>query len=148
MHKLSKKASSNCINVSRERDESTEYSMIVPVWVWPKNQPSKKILQYAVLDYQSNVGFISQKLYDKLLVNSPKTQLLLSTVQEQNFLIDSNRMCGIEVSLRATCIELPPMFAREKVPGNHHQIPKVSAVSKLRHLKGVAERLMPCDSGI
>ena len=91
------KATSYCINVSRQRDESTEYSMIVPVWVRPKNKPSIEVLQYAVLDDQSNVGFISQKLCDKLQVKGPSTQLLLSTVQEQNVLIDSNRICGIEV---------------------------------------------------
>ena len=40
------------------------------------------------------------------------------------------------------------MFTREKVPGNHHQIPKASVVSKWSHLKSVAENLMPCDNDI
>ena len=124
--------------------------MIVPVWVRPKNQPDKEILQYAVLDDQSNVGFISLALCDKLQVKGPETQLLLSTVQEQNVLIDSNRVSEIEVLdyQREECIELPPMFTRETVPGSHHQIPKAAVVSKWNHLQTVADKPMPCNSDI
>ena len=116
---------------------------------WPKVN-AKDPNSLRMFSDMLKVGFISQKLCDKLQVKGPSTQLLLSTVQEQNVLIDSNRICGIEVLdyLRETCIELPPMFTREKVPGNHLQIPKVSVVSKWSHLKGVAEKLMPGDSGI
>ena len=119
------RVTSNCINVCGATDESIEYSMIVPVWVRPKNQPDKEILQYAVLDDPSNVGFISQALCNKLQVKGLQTQLLLSTVQEQNVLIESNRVSGIEVLdyHREECIELPTMFTRETVPGSHHQIP-------------------------
>ena len=141
------RVTTNCINVCGETDKSTEYSMIVPVWVRPRNQPDKEILQYAVLDDQSNVGFISQELCDKLQVKGPQTQLLLSTVQEQNVMIDNNRVSEIEVLdyQREECIELPPMFTRETVPGSHHQIPKAAVVS---HLQSVADKLMPCDSDI
>ena len=144
------RVTANCINVCGETDESTEYSMIVPVWVRPKNQPDKEILQCAVLDDQSNVAFISQALCDKLQVKGPQTQLVLSTVQEQNVLIESNRVSEIEVLdyHREECIELPPMFTRETVPGSHHQIPKAAVDSKWSHLQSVADKLMPCESDI
>ncbi len=144
------RVTANCINVCRDADESTEYSMIVPVWVRSKNEPEKEILQYAILDDQSNVGFISQALCDKLQVKGPQTQLLLSTVQEQNVLIDSNRVSGIEVLnyLKEECIELPQMFTRETVPGSHHQIPKAAVVRKWSHLQSVADELMPYESDI
>ena len=80
------KANSNCINVSREEDDSTEYSMIIPVPVRRRNRPSKEVLQYAVLDDSSNIGFISQEFCDKFQARIPITQLLLSTVQEKIFL--------------------------------------------------------------
>ena len=130
------RVTTNCINLCGEADESTECSMIVPVWVRHKNQPDKELLQYAVLDDQSNVGFISQAFCDKLQVNGPQKQLLLSTVQEQNVMIDGNRVSEIEVLdyQREECIDLPPMFTRETVPGSHHQIPKAAVVSKWTHL--------------
>ena len=123
-------------------------SMINPVWVRPKNQPDKEILQYTVLDDQSNVGFISQSFCDKLQVAGPQTQLLLSRVQEQIVLIESNRVSGKEVLdyQREKCIELPTLFTREIVPGVNHQIPKAAVVGKWSHLESVAGKSMPCES--
>ena len=70
---------SNCMNVFflLGQDCGKDHSMIIPVWVRPEGDPSKEYLEYAVLDDQSNVGFVSESLCDRLnllnLLNSAAT---------------------------------------------------------------------------
>ncbi|CAH3167848.1 unnamed protein product [Porites lobata] len=80
-----------------EQEGGSDHAMIVPVWVRQVSQPSKEVLQYAVLDDQSNVSFVSQSLCEKLDLQGPPTDLLLTTVQERNVHVPSNRICGVEV---------------------------------------------------
>ena len=89
----------NCKNVCTipEQEGGSDHAMIVPVWVRQVSQPSKEVLQYAVLDDQSNVSFVSQSLCEKLNLEGPPTDLLLTTVQERNVHVPSNRICGVEV---------------------------------------------------
>jgi len=43
-----------------EQEYRLNHTMPVPVWVRSSSEASKEVLQYAVLDDQSNVSFISQ----------------------------------------------------------------------------------------
>ena len=124
--------------------------MIIPVWVRPEGDPSRESLEYAVLDNQSNVGFVSQSLCDRLNLHGPETQLLLTTMQEKNVLIESNRILGVEVLdfKKQNVIKLPMAFTREVVPANRSQIPKPEVVREWHHLKPVADKLMPYDPAI
>lgn len=58
----------NCTNVCTipEQEGGSDHAMIVPVWVRQVDETSKEVMQYAVLDDQSNVSFVSQSLYEKL----------------------------------------------------------------------------------
>ena len=143
---------SNCINVCSlpGQDGGRDHSMIIPVWVRPEGDPSRESLEYAVLDDQSNVGFVSQSLCDRLNLHGPETQLLLTTMQEKNVLIESNRILGLEVLdfKKQNVIKLPMAFTREVVPANRSQIPKPEVVREWHHLKPVADKLMPYDPAI
>ena len=69
--------------------------MIIPVIVVrPKNNPTKESLEYAVLDDQSNSCFVSESICDRLNIQGPETRLLLTTMQECNACITSNRIIG------------------------------------------------------
>ena len=76
----------NCISVCLIPDHSGEFdhAMIVPVRVRPMGEPERYILQYAVLDDHSNVSFVSETLCERFHLQSPSTELLLTTVQQQN----------------------------------------------------------------
>ncbi|XP_068707887.1 uncharacterized protein [Montipora foliosa] len=77
---------SNCVSVCMLPDQGSgfDHTLIVPVWVRPVGQPEKEILQYAVLDDHSNVSFVSQTLCERFHLDGPSTELLLTTMQEQN----------------------------------------------------------------
>ncbi|KAK3748422.1 hypothetical protein QZH41_005765 [Actinostola sp. cb2023] len=119
--------------------------MIVPVWVRPEGEPSKEILQYAVLDDQSNVSFISQSLCDRLDLEGPSTVLHLTTVQDSNVPVESNRIHGLEVLdyHRENIVKLPTLFSRKNVPADRSQIPKPEVAREWNHLQSIAEKLVP-----
>ncbi|KAK3747382.1 hypothetical protein QZH41_002637 [Actinostola sp. cb2023] len=135
-----------CTSVCNLEDQNgTDNSMIVPVWVRPEGEPSKEILQYAVLDDQSNVSFISQSLCDRLDLEGPSTVLHLTTVQDSNVPVESNRIHGLEVLdyHRENIVKLPTLFSRKNVPADRSQIPKPEVAREWNHLQSIAEKLVP-----
>ncbi|XP_041461230.1 uncharacterized protein LOC121412484 [Lytechinus variegatus] len=119
-------ASSNCTNVCSLPDQDgQEHCMIVPVWVRHKDEPSREFLHYAILDDQSNVGFVSDGLCEQLGVQGAETTLKLTTMHTTTS-IQSRKVCGLQVLdfKKENEIDLPPSFSRESVPAQRSQIPK------------------------
>ena len=110
-------------------------------------QTSKEVLQYVVLDDQCNASFGSQSLCEKLNLQGPPTVLLLTTVQERNVHVPSNRICGVEALdfRREHAVKLPMMFKRDIIPGSHS---KASVARKWDHLRPIAEELMLYNASV
>ena len=70
--------------------------MIVLVWVQSVSNPSNKVLQFDILDDQSNVSFISQGLCNRLHLKGHPTKLSLTMVQESDVIVDSSKINDIE----------------------------------------------------
>ena len=141
---------SNCTNVCAHPDQRGEgdHCMIIPVRVRSENDCSKEFIQYAVLDDQSNSCFVTKSLCDRLNIQRPETQLLLTTMHQRNACITSNRIMGLEVLdlNRDYVVKLPVCFTRDNLPAKHSQIPKPDVINQWSHLKPIAETLMPYDS--
>ena len=122
-----------------------DHTLIVPVWVRPVGQPEKYILQYAVLDDHSNVSFVSQALCERFKLEGPSTELLLTTMQEQNARVKTSNIYGLEVLdyHRECVVKMPVTFSREFVSANQSEIPKPEVAIECEHLKSVADRLTP-----
>ena len=143
---------SSGINVCslQDQQDGRDHAMIVPVWVRPEGESSNEILQYAVLDDQSNVGFVSKSLCDKLNLQGQPTELLLTTVHERNAKVQSNRVCGLEILdfHQEHVVKLPVAFTHENIPANRSQIPKPEILQQWKHLSPIADQLMPYDLDI
>ena len=103
---------SNCVSVCTLPDQGGgfDHTLIVPVWVRPVGQPEKEILQYAVLDDHSNVSFVSQTLREQFHLEGPSTELLLTTMQEQNARVKTSKISGLEVlDYRRECVVKMPV---------------------------------------
>lgn len=140
-----------CTSVcSVEDQDGIDNAMIVPVWVRLEKEPRQEILQYAVLDDQANVSFISENLCRRLNVSGPETTLKLSTVQEERVLIQSKRICGLEILdyQKHNVIKLPTTYTRPTIPANRSQIPKPDAIREWSHLQQVADKLMPYKADV
>lgn len=149
--KTNEKGTSNCTSVcSLFKDGVTDHSMIVPVRVRPVGQPSKDVLQYSVLEEQSNVSFVSKNLCVKLDVSKSAIQLLLITVQERNSLIESTRIEKFDVLdyNKEHVAQLPMIFQINSVLASAFQIPRPEAVRNWDHLKRVVDELVPYDPSV
>ncbi|XP_063959911.1 uncharacterized protein LOC135155123 [Lytechinus pictus] len=143
-------ASSNCTNICDLPDQDgKDHCMIVPVWVRQADDPSREFLEYAILDDQSNVGFVSSGLCDRMGVKGPETDLLLTTMHE-SARISCQKISGLEVLdfQKSTVVQLPSCYTRQEVPAKRSQIPKVEVLRKWRHLAPIADELMPYNPSI
>ena len=78
-------------------------------------EPDKEVLQYADLDDHSNVHFVSQTLCERLNLQGPSTELLLTTIQEQNAHVQTSKTSGLEVLdyHRECVVKMLVAFTRE-----------------------------------
>ncbi|XP_041458034.1 uncharacterized protein LOC121410188 [Lytechinus variegatus] len=143
-------ATANCTSVcSLQEVQGKDHSMIVPVWVRSVNNPSKSFLEYAILDEQSNVSFISHKLYNKLNLQGHKTNLKLTTLHDTS-MIDTFKVQDLELQdhKRQNIVRLPTAFTRDDIPATRSQIPKTQIAERWPHLIRVAEEMMPYDQTV
>ncbi|XP_041472654.1 uncharacterized protein LOC121421920 [Lytechinus variegatus] len=143
-------ATANCTSVcSLQEIQGKDHSMIVPVWVRSVNNPSKSFLEYAILDEQSNVSFISRKLYNKLNLQGQKTNLKLTTLHDTS-MIDTFKVQDLELQdhKRQNIVRLPAAFTRDDIPATRSQIPKTQIAERWPHLIRVAEEMMPYDQTV
>ena len=142
--------SSRCTNVCSLPDQGgKEHCMIVPVWVRHASNPGNEILQYAILDDQSNVGFVSKALCEKMRVDGTDTNLQLTTMHESTR-IKTSRICGLEVLdfKKEHVVTLPACYQRDDVPARRSQIPKGEVMRRWAHLSPIADDLMPYNPAI
>ncbi|XP_072172537.1 uncharacterized protein [Diadema setosum] len=143
-------ASSKCTSVCTLPDQNgQEHCMIVPVWVRHKDNPESEVLQYAILDDQSNVGFVAEGLCNQLDVKGPETDLHLTTMHNTS-VIKSVKVSDLQVLdfNREQIIDLPPMYTRDVVPASRSQIPKTDVAKEWPHLESVAHKLMPYNRSL
>ena len=128
-------AVSNCMSVCLLADQSGgfDHTMIVPVWVRP------------VLDNHSNVRFVSETLCERLNLQGPTTELLLTTMQQQKAHVETRKISGLEVLdyHRECVVKMPVAFTRELVSPNRSKIPKPETAREWQHLKPIADKLTP-----
>ena len=122
-----------------------DHTMIVTVLVRPVREPEREILQYTVLDDHSNVSFASKTLCERFNLQGPATELLLTTMQQQNTHVETRKISGLEVLdyHRECVVKMPVAFTRELVSANRSQIPKPEVAREWQHLKPIADKLTP-----
>ncbi|XP_050390455.1 uncharacterized protein LOC126809746 [Patella vulgata] len=135
------------------RTGTDKCAMIVPVWLSHKDNPSKEILTYALLDSQSDTTFVLDKTCDALDIEGLPVKLSLSTMFAKDTLIDSRKLNGLVVrgynfDVR---IPLPDTYTRDIMPANRTHIPTPDVAKRWSYLEPVANKLQPlmsCDVGL
>ena len=140
-------ATANCTNIcSIEGQQSgQDQSLIIPVWVSSGERPQNDVLTYALIDSQSNATFITEKLKQALEVDGVASHLRLSTMHQEDEVIECKKVQGLGVTdlKRQVHIPLPKVYTRDSIPYKPHQIPKPEVAMQWDHLKCIAEELMP-----
>ncbi|XP_070547949.1 uncharacterized protein [Ptychodera flava] len=136
---------SHCISASHKEVRNTDNSMIIPVWVRSKSNPNAEVLQYCVLDPQSNTCFISRNLQRRLGIGGHDVKLTLSTMQRNGAIVDTKRIRDLEILSydRQVIIPVPTAYTRDHVPAERHQIPTPEIAMKWDHLRRISGLISP-----
>lgn len=110
-----------------------------------QQKASANVLTYALIDSQSNATFVTEKLKRALEVDGVASHLRLSTMHQEDEIVECKKVQGLVVTdlKHQVHIPLPKVYARETIPYKPHQIPKPEVVMQWDHLKCIAEELMP-----
>ena len=122
-----------------------DQSLIIPVWVSSSKNPRNDVLTCALIDSQSNATFITEKLEQHLEVDSVTSHLRLSTMHQENEIVQCKKVQGLVV-MDLKCqvrIPVPKVYTREAIPYKPHQIPKPEVAMQWDHLNCIAEELIP-----
>ena len=145
-------ASTKCTIVCgvRGQDSGQDQSLIVPVWVSSYKNPGKEELTYVLIDCQSNATFITERLSQTLGVQGVESHLMLSTVHDEDGVVDCCKIKGLNVMnvKHQDSIPLPQTFTRQTIPFKSSQIPKPEVATCWDHLKPIASKLMPYSSDL
>ena len=116
-------ASTKCTIVCgvRRQDSGQDQSLMVPVWVSSDENPGKEELTYALIDCQSNATFITERLSQTLGVQGVESHLLLSTMHEEDEVVDCCRIKGLNgMDMKhQVSIPLPQTFTRQSLSRVH-----------------------------
>ncbi|XP_067295957.1 uncharacterized protein [Pseudorasbora parva] len=131
-------------------DQSLYTSMVVPVWVSTRQNPSCEKLVYALLDSQSDTTFIDKEVCDALQATAFPVQLKLTTMLGKDTVLQSDRVSGLRVRAyeSGNYIDLPPTYTKDCIPVNRNHIPTCDVAKKWKHLTVIADKVPPlqdCD---
>ncbi|KAJ8262890.1 hypothetical protein COCON_G00153470 [Conger conger] len=148
---MSSDASATALNVATS--QTTNTSMIVPVWVSTKTNPSNEKLVYALLDTQSDTTFIDQGVSEDLQADSYPVRLRLTTMLDKDTVLQSRRVTGLQVRSYSSAnhIDLPPAYTRDSIPVNRTHIPTCDTARCWNHLVAIAKDIPPlqdCEIGL
>lgn len=127
-------------------------SMIVPVWVSHKDNPTHEILVYALLDTQSDTTFILDQTCESLQCPMEPASLKLMTMTSQQN-VKCNRVSDLSVrSLKhGQKIKLPMSYTRQYIPIDKSHIPTPSKAKAWPHLQRISYYLsetLDCEIGL
>ena len=89
-------------------------------------RPQNDVLTYALIDSQSNATFVTEKLKRALEVDDVASHLRLSTMHQEDEIVECKNVQGLVVTdlKHQVHIPLPKVYTRETIPYKPHQIPK------------------------
>jgi len=118
---------------------------IVPIWLYHKDNPERKIRVYAILDNASGGTFIKEESLEKLGVKGTETKLLLTTMHGTQE-IDTKVVDGLvaaHFSENDVHLDIPRAYVRQHIPADQDEIPRPETASGWPHLQRVVEHIPP-----
>lgn len=115
---------------------STQTSVIVPVYVSGPSDSHKEVLVYALLDSQSDSSFILEKAADVLDVNKEPVTLKLSTMSFKGTTVPCKRLKYLHIRgiFSPKMIIVLKVYTREFISANRTHIPTKETAKTWPHL--------------
>ena len=144
-------ARATALNVATGQNTNT--SMIVPVWVSTRKNPSNEKLVYALIDTQSDTTFIDEAVSHAIQADSYPVKLKLTTMLDKDTVLQTRKVTGLQVRSYSSAnhIDLPPAYTRDCIPVNRTHIPTCETAKCWSHLVTIAKEipsLQDCEIGL
>ena len=136
------RVSSNCTaicNVMEAGDVPINMG-ILPVHLFHKSDPAKKIKVYALLDNASGGTFVSEKSMKALGIEGNDTELILTTIHGMSS-VTTKAIEGLVVANikeEDVILDLPRTLTRHVIPADRNEIPRPDVIYKMSHLKKIS----------
>ena len=145
------------VNAHNKRTMSTKaspsvYTMIVPVYVSTKQQPTHEVLTYAMIDSQSDTSFITDSIAENLKAKFDDVNLSIMTMCSTTD-VACKKYQGLQVRgmNASTIVTLPSMYGRDDIPSDISQVGTKETTLNHSHLHQIQHQvpsLQDCGIGI
>ena len=118
---------------------------ILPVYLFHKSDPAKRIKVYALLDNASGGTFVSEKSMKALGIEGNDTDLILTTIHGTSS-VTTKAVEGLviaNIKKEDVTLYLPRTFTRHVIPADRNEIPRPDVVCKMSHLKKISAEIYP-----
>jgi len=118
---------------------------ILPVYLFHKSDPAKKIKVYALLDNASGGTFVSEKSTKALGIEGSDTDLILTTIHGTRS-VTTKAIEGLVVANikeEDMMLDLPRTFTRHVIPADRNEIPRPDVICKVSHLEKISAEIPP-----
>ena len=128
------------------------YTMIVPVYVSTKQQPTHEVLTYAMIDIQSDTLFITDSIAENLKAKFDDVNLSIMTMCS-TIDVACKKYQGLQVRgmNASTIVTLPSMYGRDDIPSDISQVGTKETTLNHSHLHQIQHQvpsLQDCGIGI
>jgi len=118
---------------------------ILPVYLFHKNDPEKKIKVYALLDNASGGTFVNEKSMKVLGIEGNETDLILTTIHRTSS-VATKAIEGLVVANikeEDMISDLPRTVTRYVIPPDHNEITRPDIIGRMSHLKKISAEIPP-----
>ena len=118
---------------------------ILPVHLFHKSDPAKKVKVYALLDNASGGTFVSEKSMKALGIEGNDTDLILTTIHGTSS-VTTKAIEGLVVANikeEDVILDLPRTLTRHVIPADRNEIPRPDVICKMSHLKKISAEIPP-----
>ena len=115
----------------------------MPVWLFHKSNPAKKIRVYSLLGNASGGTFVNESRAKALGVEGSSNDLTLSTIHGTHSVTTkaTEGLVAANVKDESVMLDLPRTFTRNIIPADRSEIPRPGVISRMSHLKDVSAEL-------
>ena len=127
-----------CTQVCGDKATGPSCAKIIPVKVYPHDDPTNFMKAYAIIDHQSNCTLARSAFFDNMRVNSNTYPYTLVSCAGQ-VTVTGRRASGfvIEAIDGSAKMALPTIIECNEVPDNRAEIPTLEVTTQHKHLRGV-----------
>ena len=118
---------------------------ILPVYLFHKSDPVKKIKVYLLLDNASGGTFVNEESMKALGIERSDTNLILTTIQG-TCSVTTKAIKGLVVANikeEDMMLDLPRTFTRRVIPADRNEIPRPDVICKMSHLEEISMEIPP-----